>query len=334
MASDKQFEATPQRLERARREGDLPRASELVALGAFAGGGFGCALAAAPLAALARAGIVSAVHRAPPAWFGLACALALLPGLGAASGGVLAFVAVQGRIGVRALKFDATRLAPQAGLRRMFSRETASGIARACVAGAALAAAFVPSAFDALDDLRGPASPERIAGTMLAAATRIVATALVAALLLGLLDLVLARASWRRRLRLNHAELKAELRRSEGDPLVRGRRRRAHGALVRGSLLRLREAAFVVVNPEHVAVALAYRPPEVSVPRVVVRARGEAALSVRRKARELALPIVAEPLLARALFSATEEGAYVPRELYEPVARIVAALLQTPGRVR
>jgi len=126
--------------------------------------------------------------------------------------------------------------------------------------------------------------------------------------------------------------MKAELRSSEGDPLLRGRRRRAHGALVRGSLRRLREASFVVVNPEHVAVALAYRPPEIAVPRVVVRARGEAALAVKRKARELALPIVEEPLLARALFAGAEEGAYVPRALYEPVARIVAALLRPVAR--
>ena len=332
MANDKPFEATPQRLERARRDGDLPRAGEFVALGAFAGGGLGCALAAAPLAALARLGIVAAAHGGVPAWFGWACALSLLPALGAAAGGVLAFVAVQGRIGVRRLTFDASRLAPQAGLQRMFSRDTALGIGRAAVAGVALAAAFVPLLLDALDLVRGPATPERLAASMLSAATRIVLTALIAGALLGTLDLVWARASWRRRLRLNHAEMKAELRSSEGDPLLRGRRRRAHGALVRGSLRRLREASFVVVNPEHVAVALAYRPPEIAVPRVVVRARGEAAIAVKRKARELALPIVEEPLLARALFAGAEEGAYVPRALYEPVARIVAALLRPVAR--
>jgi flagellar biosynthesis protein FlhB len=145
---------------------------------------------------------------------------------------------------------------------------------------------------------------------------------------------LLARASWRRRLRLDHAELKSELRRSEGDPLLRGRRRRAHGALVRGSLRRLGEASFVVVNPEHVAVALAYRPPEVAVPRVVVRARGEAAHRVKRKARELALPVIEEPALARALFAAGDEGTYVPRELYAAVAKIVAALLRPADRAR
>ncbi len=327
MSADKAFEATPQRLERARREGDLPRANEFVALGAFAGGGLGCALAAAPLAAAARLGIASAARGAVPAWFGLACAFALLPALGAASGAILAFVAVQGRIGLTPLKFDASRLAPAAGFKRMFSRETALGIARATLVGAALAAAFVPIVLDALAIVREPASPERLAATMLAAATRIVVTALVAGAALAVLDLIVARAQWRRRLRLSHTDLKNELRRSEGDPLVRGRRRRAHGALLRGSLRRLREASFVVVNPEHVAVALAYRPPEIAVPRVVVRVRGEAALSVKRRARELCLPVFEEPALARALFAASEEGAYVPRELYAAVARIVAALL-------
>jgi flagellar biosynthesis protein FlhB len=327
MAGDKPFEATPQRLERARREGDLPRASEFVALGAFAGGGLGCALAAAPLAALARVGIVAATQGALPTWFGLACAIALLPALGAASGAVFAFVAVHGRVAARPLKFDVARLAPHTGVRRMLSGETLLGVARAFVAGVALAAAFVPVIRDALDLLRGPASPERLAASMSSAALRIVATALVAGVLVALLDLGLARLSWRRRLRLDHAELKSELRRSEGDPLVRGRRRRAHGALLRGSLQRLREAAFVVVNPEHVAVALAYRPPEIAVPCVVVSARGEAALRLKRRARELGLPIVEEPLLARALL-VVDADACVPRELYEPVARIVAALLR------
>jgi flagellar biosynthesis protein FlhB len=326
LAQDKPFEATPQRLDRARREGDLPRANEFVAVGAFAGGGLGCALAAAPLAALARAGLGAAASGDSPAWFGLACAFALLPALGAASGAVLAFVAVQGRLVVRPLRFELGRLAPQAGLRRMFSRDTAAASLRALGAGAVIAAALLPVLSDTLALVRGPASAERLASGMLAAATRIVFTALAAGALLAAFDFVSARAAWRRKLRLDHAELKSELRRSEGDPLLRGRRRRAHGALLRGSLRRLREASFVVVNPEHVAVALRYQPPDVPVPRVVLSARGEAALRVKRRAHELHVPVVEAPQLARALLSAAGEDAYVPRELYEPVARIVAAL--------
>jgi flagellar biosynthesis protein FlhB len=330
--SEKPLDATPQRLERARREGDLPRANEFVALGAFAGGSLGCAAAAAPLAALGRLGITAAARGGWPAWFGLACALALLPALGAAGGAVLAFVAVQGRIRVQPLKLDASRLSPAAGIKRIASRETALAVARAVVAGGALAAAFAPIALDALDIARGPASPERLAAAMLSAATRMIVVALLLGLCLAAADAALGRAAWRRRLRMDHAEMKAEMRRTEGDPALRGRRRRTHANLARTSLRRLREASFVVVNPEHVAVALAYRPPTIAVPRVVVRARGDAALAVKRRARDLALPIVEAPGVARMLFAMSEDGAYVPRELYAAVARIVAAL-QTTGKI-
>ena len=126
---------------------------------------------------------------------------------------------------------------------------------------------------------------------------------------------------------MDFEELKRDLRQNEGDPLVRGRRRKAHGALLRGSLERVREAAFVVVNPSHVAIAMAYAPPRIAVPLVVVRAIDEAALAVKRRAGELGIPVVEDSKLARALFAATRAGAPIPRGTYDAVARIVAALL-------
>jgi flagellar biosynthesis protein FlhB len=133
---------------------------------------------------------------------------------------------------------------------------------------------------------------------------------------------------WRHRLRMSLDELKRDLRQNEGDPSLRLRRRRAHGGLVRGSIGRLREAAFVVANPSHIAIALAYRPPQIAVPRVVVRATDEAALFVRRRAAQLGIPVVEDVTLARALFATSEPDAFIPRELYEDIARIVAVLLQ------
>ena len=54
------------------------------------------------------------------------------------------------------------------------------------------------------------------------------------------------------------------------------------------------EADFVVVNPQHVAVALAYRPPRIAVPEVLVRGAGgeSAAMRVRGAGREaIAFPV-------------------------------------------
>ena len=82
----------------------------------------------------------------------------------------------------------------------------------------------------------------------------------------------------------------------------------------------MREAALVVANPAHLAVALAYRPPDVPVPQVLVRAAGEAAQRVKLRARELGIPVVEDVALARALFATTRAGDYIPRDAYVAVA--------------
>ena len=99
-----------------------------------------------------------------------------------------------------------------------------------------------------------------------------------------------------------------------------------HRQLAKSSLRRLADAAFVVVNPVHIAVALEYRPPIVMVPRVLVRAADAAALRVRTAANGLDIPIVRNALLARALFSGTRAGDAVPRDTYVALAEIIIAL--------
>jgi flagellar biosynthesis protein FlhB len=123
-------------------------------------------------------------------------------------------------------------------------------------------------------------------------------------------------------------EVKRDLKQSEGDPHVRNRRKQTHRGLLRGSITRLREAAFVVTNPTHVAVALEYRPPEVEVPRVLIRAIDAGAMLVKERARELGIPLVEDVALARALLASTQVGGSIPRGAYEVVARIVASLIR------
>ena len=170
------------------------------------------------------------------------------------------------------------------------------------------------------------AVPERLSALAAGALATIVPSALAVAALFGVGDVLLERAKWRRRLRMTFDELKRDHKQSEGDPLLRGRRRHAHRALVRGSIGRVAEAAFVVTNPTHVAIALEYRPPDVAVPRVIVRAVGEGALEVKARARELRVPIVEDVPLARALLATTRVGEFIAPGLYGAVAALVATL--------
>ncbi|HYL26367.1 MAG TPA: EscU/YscU/HrcU family type III secretion system export apparatus switch protein, partial [Candidatus Nitrosotalea sp.] len=89
-----------------------------------------------------------------------------------------------------------------------------------------------------------------------------------------------------------------------------------------------KDAAFVIVNPSHIAVGLEYAPPRVAVPRVLVRAADEAAMRVRAIAASRRIPLVENALLARALYRDCRTGEAIPQRHYVAVAEVVAALLR------
>ncbi len=337
MSHEKSFEATPSRLERARREGDLPSAGDAVVFGAFAGGTLALALVASPAAGAAAAILTGATHMAPPdagdavleigAYVRLGwCALA--PAVGSLAGAVAMQQIVGGRIALRFPRIDGARLNPVNGLKSIFSRETALAIAKSLAAGIALGCATAPVVITALVKTSRGASAWALAASISETMHRIAVAAIVVAVLFALLDVALQRARWRRRLRMDLDEVRRDLKENEGDPLLRSRRRTTHGALIRGSLERVREAAFVVTNPTHVAIALAYAPPRIAVPLVLVRAIDRGALLVKRRARELGIPIIEDATLARTLLAITQAGTAIPQVAYDAVARIVAALLR------
>jgi flagellar biosynthetic protein FlhB len=251
----------------------------------------------------------------------------LAPALFAGTGALAARRIIAGRLAFRSLKLELGRLNLATGVRSMLSRDAVLNGAKALLCAAAVALALVPILAGTFAQGARGGSPESLGALALRGVASVLAIALAIGFALAVADAGLESAKWRRRLRMSFEELKRDLRQSEGDPLLRMRRRRAHGGLAHGAIERVPEAAFVVANPTHIAIALAYRPPEIAVPRVVVRAVDHAALVVKRRANELGIPIVEDVALARALLATTEPGAFIPRDLYETVARIVASLL-------
>jgi flagellar biosynthesis protein FlhB len=328
MAEDKPFEATQNRLDKARREGDLPRSPEITACVAFAGGILGLVAVLPLLSGAARLGLVSAAREQPvdlPAFLTVA-ACAAAPMAGGIAGCVLATMVQSKGIAVRPLRVTPGKLNPIEGLKRMFSRDSSLSAAKACVAATVATTALIPALHDIFSVNQ---SPDALVPLVAKALVAVAVTTIVVGLAFGVFDLLVEQHKWRRRLRMSFDELKRDMKQNEGDPQVRSRRKQAHRALVRGSIARLRDAAFVVTNPTHIAVALEYHPPDVEVPRVLIRSIDEGAELVKRKARELGIPLVENVPLARLLLASAEVDAYIPREAYVAVAQIVAALTKT-----
>ncbi len=324
--SEKPFEATPQRIEKAKRDGDVARSSELAANLSFACAS--CAVAAvAPLfGAQARSAIATAAAgRAPWAGAAAACALALVPIFAAAIAAV-ASGTVQGSLRVAGPGFNLSRLSPLDGIKRVLSRETVAHGVRAAAAFAVAAAAIVPVVAAAISEMQRAGAPSAVAAAAWSAIERVAVAACATGSLFALVEHAASRAAWLRRLRMTFEERKREAKEQDGDPFARGRRRALHRAFLRGRLAEVKDASFVVVNPTHVAVALVYRPPEIAVPKITVRAAGEAALRVRALAKAHAVPIVANVALARALYRGGRVGEPIAPGHYVAVAEIVTAL--------
>lgn len=326
-AGEKPFEPTPQRIAKAKREGNVPRSTELGSNVSFA-----CAAAATMaivpvVAGHARAAIALAASGTAPASDALALVVAgSVPMLAAAFAGSAVSIVQNGGLRVAGFAVNARRLDPLEGMRRAFSRETAAHALRGALACLAAVAAMLPSVAGALALGLRASSLSGVAAAVWQASQRVAFAACAVGTLFACAEFLAARRSWLGKLRMSFDERRRELKEQEGDPFTRSRRRALARSLLRGSVREIDRASFVVVNPTHVAVALEYRPPATPVPRVLIRATDAAALRVRALAIQRRIPIVENAALARALFAQSRAGESIPHALYVAVAEVVAAL--------
>lgn len=157
----------------------------------------------------------------------------------------------------------------------------------------------------------------------------------IAWLILAAVDYYFQRKQIEKQLRMTKQEVKQEMREMELAPELKGfiaRRRRAI------SKTRMMEAAkkadVVVTNPTHYAVAIQYDPKKMHAPLVVAKGQDLIALKIREVASENKVPIVPNPPLARQLYKKCEIGDYVPRELFQAVAEVLAYVYRTMRRQR
>jgi len=256
----------------------------------------------------------------------LLVAVAMVPVAAAAVAGTLANLAQNGGFVVSSVTPKAERLNPLEGLRRILSRETANHSLRATLAFVCGSIAIAPILTSSASAFLRAATPVQGAAAAWTAARQVAAAAIGVGFCFSVAEYAAARSSWLRKLRMSFEERKREAKEEEGDALARGRRRSLHRALLRTGVARVKDAAFVVANPAHVAVALEYRPPEIPVPRILARARDEGAMLVRRLAERHGVPVVENVPLARTLYRDVRIGQAIDVAHYVAVAEIVAAL--------
>lgn len=127
-----------------------------------------------------------------------------------------------------------------------------------------------------------------------------------------------------KRNRMSRKELMDEFKESEGDPHVKSaRRQRAQEVATNRMLTDVATADVVVVNPTHYAVALRWDRSKRGAPVCVAKGVDEIARAIRERAAEHGVPLHRDPPTARAIYAAVEIGQEVRIEHYRAVAAAI-----------
>jgi flagellar biosynthetic protein FlhB len=343
---EKTEKPTPQRLKKARREGQIPRTPELGAWLSVAAASVllpmtvskaftttqelfvqGGSLFTRPTAAT----VTTLMGKALSAFLGTALPLALgLLLVGVAANAAQGGVTVSGK----ALKPSFKKLNPLQGAKRMFGAQGAWEAAKALVKTTALAVVvwLTASKAKALVAASGSMPLSSVAAGFTSTAVGMLRVVALTGLTIAVADYVVVRVRTMKKLKMSRYEIKQEHKQSEGDPHVKAHRRSAALAISRNRMMReVAEADVLLVNPTHVAVALKYDPSH-GAPRVVAKGADEIARKLRERAEEARVPMVQDIPLARALHASCDLGQEVPPQLFTAVARVLAFVMHLGAR--
>lgn len=338
-------DATPKRLEEARKKGDAPKSQEAIAAIMLGAGALGLWLFAGP-AARGIAEIGAPFIDRPHDFLIDAGALqrlfaslsvklaAVLAGLGVLFITAALFAnAGQARpvFTTERMKPSVQKISPLAGLKRIFGPSGlfnfAKGVSKLLLVGAILSLALWPEREILVTALYS--NGQSLLVTVQALILKLIGLTVFAMIVIAGLDYSFQRHSWKQRLRMTKDEVRRELKESEGDPQIKGRLRQLRETRARKRMVAVvKDATVLIMNPTHFAVALDYELGSAEAPVCLAKGVDDVALRMRAAAEEHDVPIVENPPLARALYAAAEVDEEIPIDHYEAVAKIIGFIMR------
>ncbi|ADQ05373.1 flagellar biosynthetic protein FlhB [Caldicellulosiruptor owensensis OL] len=142
---------------------------------------------------------------------------------------------------------------------------------------------------------------------------------------IAIIDFTFQRWQYEKKLMMTKEEVKEEFKQTEGNPQIKSRiRERQRRISLQRMFQQLPRADVVITNPTHYAVALLYEPEKFDAPRVIAKGKDYIALKIKQEAMKYNIEIVENKELARALYNICEIGDFIPPELYQAVAEVLA----------
>ncbi len=151
-------------------------------------------------------------------------------------------------------------------------------------------------------------------------------------LLFGIVDLFRQKRRFAKQMRMSKQDIRDEQKQTEGNPQIKMRIRRLQRDSRRRRMMEdVKTATALIVNPTHYAVAIRYHHESMAAPVVVAKGKNYLAGRIRKRALEHQVPLVENPPLAQALYKSVEVGQQIPPHLYRAVAEILAYIFRLMG---
>ena len=342
MSSEKTEKPTPKRREDARKKGQIPRGTEFPSALAFLSAVVAMQMVSRDIFGKSGSFIKNTAQRIAEnkplndadlqVLFydaGSFLAFLILPVILVGFAAILAGYYIQGGAGasIAALKPKFEKFNPVKNIKRVFGTDALFNLAKSMVklmVIVAVANGVLSPVFENAPKLVNAPLPTvavQLGETLYSLGFRCG----LAFLVLGLADYGYAWYKHEKSLKMSKQEIRDEYKQEEGDPMVKGQRRRAARALVQSrSIANVPTASVVVTNPTHYAVALRYDRENDAAPVVVAKGADVMAAKIRSIAAEYDIPLVENPPLARALYRLVEPNQMIPVEFFGTVAEILA----------
>lgn len=349
---DKTEKPTPKRLEDARKKGDVAKSRDVTAVATLFVWlivlMFGAGYAGNQVIALFDDGFALIGDNAPfhtalsqlgrsALWALLGItAVALIP---AAITGVMSeFLQAGGVFTTEKMKPTLDKLNPVEGFKRMFSVDNLVELAKT-IAKAVLIVFVVwlvlRGSLAEIIERTGPVllpvaetDGRSAAASVLLYTGTLIRTALLwtfgVFLLVAVLDMAWQKHSYTKKLRMSMRDIREEHKENEGNPLVKSSRRQLHEEWAsQNAVGAVRDANVLVVNPTHIAIALAYDQESCPVPMMTAKGEGPLAAAMRAAAEEAGIPIIRHVQVARRLYEDGAPDTLIPRDMFDAIAQII-----------
>ncbi|QHW30052.1 flagellar biosynthesis protein FlhB [Paenibacillus rhizovicinus] len=136
-------------------------------------------------------------------------------------------------------------------------------------------------------------------------------------------------------LKMSKQDIKDEYKKSEGDPLIKGKiRERQRRMALQRMMQQVPKADVVITNPTHYAIALQYDGSKMEAPTIIAKGMDFVALRIKDIAKEHGVIMMENRPLARALYDRTEIGDTVPADLFQAVAEVLAYVYKLKNKVK